>query len=250
MDPANPNILQTAGASGVGTTANGGRTWSTRYTDYAELLVRATPKILFAGGYGVLRSRDNGKTWTRVVPESSPRAPRATQIAQKLVVDPAHPDLVFALTFLDEDFYPNHGPINTYYHPLSNLWRSQDGGRTWKSIARDLDAFDFDAPSSRLWIARRANLLVSPDLGTSWQPMAQVPWDPNTYSVTDLVAPPGLPGTLYLAGGPGLLRTRDEGRTWETVAPGGYMLLTLAPDDPRTVFGMSHEGLYRLRLPE
>jgi hypothetical protein len=250
IDPADPERMAGVGWS-TATTANGGRKWWPSFPSYLsgelELLVRAKGKTLYAGGCGIARSRDNGKKWSMVLSCSSRRDRRAAQIVQKIAVDPARPDLVFALTFLDRDFYPNHGPMNGL---PSNLWRSGDGGRTWKSIAVDLDAFDWDAASSRLWIVRGTALAASDDFGASWRPMANVPADTSFSGITDLAAPPGSPGALYLVGGPGLLRTRDEGRTWETVADGLPALLAVKPGDPRSLYAMTHEGLFHLRLPE
>ena len=80
--------------------------------------------------------------------------------------------------------------------------------------------------------------------------MANVPADTSFSGITDLAAPRGLPGTLYVMGGPELLRTRDEGRTWENVAAGLPALLAVKPGDPRSLYAMSHEGLFHLRLPE
>jgi photosystem II stability/assembly factor-like uncharacterized protein len=248
IDPADPNRMYAAGFYQGAVTTNGGQTWSRMGPpEYVELLVRGRGQTLFAGGYGVFRSRDNGKTWLRVLAETSPRNRDAAQIVQKLVVDPANPDFVYALVFLDEEFYPNHGPMNGL---PSILWQSRDGGTNWQKIAVDLDAFALDSESSRLWMVRGSGVFASDDRGAHWRLMSQAPVDVDSYWITDLVAPPGLPGTLYLTGGPGLLRTRDEGRTWEIAATGGGMLLELAPDDPRTVFGMTHEGLFQTRLPE
>ncbi len=247
LDPADPNRM-TAVGSIVATTADGGKTWRTLsggYSPEMELAVRARGKLLYAGGCGVLRSRDDGKTWAQVLSCSSPRDRRALQTVQKLVAEPTHPDLVFALTFLDREYYPNHGPLNGL---PSILWRSRDGGRTWKNIANDLDSFGWDAESSRLWLVRGATLSASDDLGTTWRTMAAVPLERPDLPVTDLAVPPGLPGTLYLTGGSNLLRTQDEGRHWEIVGAGADALLTLAPDDPRTLYALTHQGVFRLRI--
>ena len=243
-DPAHPGRMVAVG-SDVGITTDGGRSWKRPFSGlYAELLVSAGGRTLFAGGCGVTRSRNGGRTWQAVLPCSSRRDPDLGRFVQKLEVDPAHPKVVYALTFLDRDFYPNHGPMNG--RP-SLLWRSRDGGSTWKQIASELDAFALDRSRSRLYVSRGLDLFVSDNGGDTWRSLPQMP-----APVTDLAAPAGLRDTLYGADSPALRRSRDGGRTWETfdqgIPPGRY-LLTVHPVDGRTVYALSREGLFHMTLP-
>ncbi|HKV10219.1 MAG TPA: hypothetical protein VJ725_18905 [Thermoanaerobaculia bacterium] len=243
-DPARPGRKIAVGGD-VLLSTDDGRSWTrTSASLYAELLVSAGGRTLFAGGCGVYRSRNAGKTWQEVLPCSSRHGPKGGRYVQKMEVDPAHPQEVYALTFLDRDFYPNHGPLNGL---PSLLWRSRDGGATWKQIATEIDAFALDRSHSRLYASRELDLLVSDDGGDTWRSLPQMP-----APVTDLAAPAGLPDTLYAAANPALRRSRDGGRTWETfdqgIPPGRY-LLTVHPVDGRTVYALSREGLFHMTLP-
>lgn len=245
VDPAKPGRMVAVGL-GVAITADGGRSWTRSASGlYAELLVSAGGRTLFTGGCGVERSRNAGKTWLQVLPCSPRRYPGFGQFVQKLEVDPAHPQVIYALAFLDRDFYPNHGPLTQL---PSLLWRSRDGGATWRQIANELDAFALDRSRSRLYASRGLDLYASDNGGDTWRALPQMPGP-----VTDLAIPSGMPDTLYgAAESPALRRSLDGGRTWETfdqgIAPGAY-LLTVHPVDGRTVYALSREGLFHLALP-
>lgn len=243
LDPAHPGRMVAVGGD-VSISTDDGRTWKRTFPGlYAELLV-SSGRTLFAGGCGVTRSRNGGKTWQAVLPCTSRRDPDLGRYVQKLEVDPVHPQVVYALTFQTRDFYPNHGPMNGW---PSLLWRSRDGGSTWRQIASGIDAFTTDRNRARLYVSRGFDLLASGDNGDTWQALPQMP-----VPVTDLAAPPGLPDTLYAADRTALLRSRDGGTTWETfdqgISPDRY-LLTVHPTDGRTVYALSREGLFHMTLP-
>jgi len=245
VDLARPGRMVAVGL-GVAITADGGRSWKRSASGlYAELLVSAGGRTLFAGGCGVERSRNAGSTWQQVLPCSPRRFPGSAQVVQKLEVDPTHPQVVYALAFLDRDFYPNHGPLTQL---PSLLWRSRDGGNTWREIANELDAFTLDWNRSRLYASRGLDLYASDDGGDTWRALPQMP-----SPVTDLAIPSGPPDTLYgAAASPALRRSLDGGRTWETfdqgIPPGDY-LLTVHPTDGHTVYALSREGVFHLSLP-
>lgn len=245
VDPAHPGRMVAVGF-GVAVTTDAGRSWTRSASGlYAEVLVSAGRRTLFAGGCGVERSRDAGRTWHSVLPCTSRRDPNVGRFVQKLEVDPAHPQVIYALTFLDQDFYPNHGPMNGL---PSLLWRSRDGGATWRQIANQVDAFALDRSRSRLYVSRGLDLIASDDGGDTWRALPEMP-----SPVTDLSVPAGLPDTLYgAADSPAVRRSLDGGRTWETfdqgIPPGAY-LLTVHPTNGRTVYALSREGLFHRALP-
>lgn len=240
MDPARPARLVAVSYDGAFITNDHGRSWTRKEGPSAELVVSAGGSTLYAGGFGVYRSRDGGRTWRSVMPRGF------TGLVQKIEVDPAHPRLVYVLSFDDPEFYPNHGP---YHEVPSQLWRSRDGGGTWRLIRRNIDAIALDRESSRLYAAREKRLLASDDGGDSWQVLPPLPAE-----VTDLAVPAGLPDTLYAAAAdaPTLLRSQDGGLTWEPFTQSIFMeryLLAVHPTDGRTVYALSREGVFHMKLP-
>ena len=241
IDPARPGRMVAVSYDAAFITNDHGRSWTRREGPSAELVVSAGGRTLYAGGLGgVYRSRDGGRTWRSVMPRSF------TGLVQKIEVDPTHPQIVYVLSFDDPDFYPNHGP---YYGVPSQLWRSRDGGGTWRLIGRNIAAIALDRESSRLYATREKKLLVSDDGGNTWQTLPPLPAE-----VTDLAVPAGLPDTLYAAAvdGQTLLRSRDGGSTWERFnqgVPPGQFLLAVHPADGRTVYALSREGVFHRKLP-
>ena len=181
IDPGDPNrLVGVTAASRVVLSVDGGRTWSAAYlNDYAEMLVRADRRTLFAGGCGIQRSGDRGKTWRTVLPCGSRYADTGRYV-QKIAVDPVHPSNVYALTFLTSEFSPNHGPMDAW---PSILWRSADGGVTWKKATEGLRAFALDPAESRIYAVRGSSLLASGDSGAHWETLAATP--PNLRRAAD-----------------------------------------------------------------
>lgn len=220
---------------------DGGRTWRTTSTNisYGEGLIRSDRDTLFAIGCGVARSSDDGASWQTVLPCSA-RVADTLRWTAKLDVDPARPDRVYALSFQAKVDGLPHGPLNDW---PSFLWRSEDGGTTWKKATTNLRAFALERGTGRLNGARGGKLLESDDAGRTWRIVGTAPSD-----VLDLIADPTTPGALY-ANGRGLQWSPDRGTTWETVNPGGGWVLQFDPANPKTIYTATEDGVYRLALP-
>jgi photosystem II stability/assembly factor-like uncharacterized protein len=216
---------------GVWRTDNAGRTWEPVFDGEpiasigALAVAPSNPRILYAGsgeadmrsdisyGNGMYRSDDAGATWRRIGLEDS------RQIG-KILVHPRDPDLVYVAA-LGHAYGPN---------PERGVFRSRDGGRTWKRVlyrddntgAIDL-AFDPSNPEvlfASLWQTRRP------------------PW--NVYPPSD-------------GPGSGLYRSTDGGDSWSRIAGGfpaeglGRTGIAVAPSDPRRVYAIvdaKEGGLY------
>ncbi len=136
---------------GVFKTTDGGKTWRQvlfvdQETGVSDLVVDPTnPRILFAGswqirmwtagresggpGSGLHVSRDGGETWQRLEGKGLPKAPWG-KVA--LAMTPADPRRVYALIEVssNRDFAP--------VDPADGvLWRSDDGGTSWKLVNAD-----------------------------------------------------------------------------------------------------------------
>jgi photosystem II stability/assembly factor-like uncharacterized protein len=164
-------------------------------------------------GDGVYKSTDGGETWRHL------GLARTQQIA-RVVVHPDHPQLVYVAA-LGHAFGPN---------PERGVYRSADGGRTWRKV---------------LFVSDRAGAV-------------------------DLVIDPGNPRVLYAAtweaerkpwamnsGGPGsgIFKSTDGGDTWRKLSEGlpegtlGRIGLAVSPAQPSRVWALvEHQdkgGLYR-----
>ncbi|MEI6486482.1 MAG: glycosyl hydrolase [Sphingomonadales bacterium] len=149
---ANPDIVYaTTGESqlrgnvlpgnGVWKTADGGKSW--RKIGLAEVQnfsrVRISPKdcdTVFVGGFGhygadnpdrgVFRTRDGGKSWTKVLYRDAKTG------AVDISIDPANPDVVYAALW--EAWRKPWGMSSG--GPGSGLFKSVDGGTSWAEITR------------------------------------------------------------------------------------------------------------------
>ncbi|MGP8244854.1 MAG: VPS10 domain-containing protein [Bryobacteraceae bacterium] len=212
---------------GVWKTENAGRTWSP-ISDQgiaigsigAIAVAPSNPNLIYVGtgepdirsqhsyGIGMYKSTDAGKTWTHIGLEASEHIGR-------VVVDPANPNRVYVAA-LGHVYDAN---------PERGLYRSTDGGATWKKIlfkAKDPDnvgaidvAIDPKNPRvlyASLWATRRP------------------PWS--------VYAPSNMPGG-------GLYKSTDGGDTWKQLAGGlpndefvGKIGIAVAPSNPNRLWAV------------
>ncbi len=143
---------------------------------------------LRGGGGGVARSDDGGRTFT-VLPGISGQAVRALGLA------PSDPDVVVAGT-------------------LAGVFRSQDGGRSWRRI--------------------------SPEGHTEIK------------NVNSIAIDPGDPGVIYAGTWHLPWKTTDGGKTWKSIHTGiindsDIMTLTFDRRSPSTLYATACSGIYRSR---
>jgi photosystem II stability/assembly factor-like uncharacterized protein len=243
LDPADPNRLIAATSSAVYLSENAGQSWkkaSSEYLWYLELLTRVDAQTLLAGGVGIYRSGDNGRSWQTVLP-GWPTGTDTGRWTQKIVADTVHPSTVYALTFVATLELP-HGPLAGYWPSI--LWKSIDRGRTWKKITLNLRTFAVDAVTSRLYGVRDRQLLASDDGGKSWRSIGRTPNDAD-----DLVIDPTDSNVFYTT--PTLWRSRDRGATWTQVTDQwGPAVLTFDPRDARTLYGADRWSVYKITVPD
>ncbi|HET9110234.1 MAG TPA: hypothetical protein VFN78_05355 [Ktedonobacterales bacterium] len=159
---------------------------------------------------GVYRTRDGGATWERILFKSE----RAG--ANDIAMDPNHPDTLYAAIW----------QAQRYPHALvsggedSGLWKSVDGGETWKDISR--------GPGLPTGLLGKIGVAASP-------------------------ARPGRVWAIIEAGGKdgaddgGLFRSDDWGETWERInaerelrgRPWYYMHLFADPQDAETIWNLN-----------
>lgn len=202
---------------GVFRSNDGGETWRPVFRNLPDplvqdLMVPAGPVgtvFAIAPYSGVYRSRDRGETWKDV----SPPEQRPTNY-YAVIAHPLHPERLAAHTF-------------------RGLWRSEDGGDTWKSWNAGLPP----DPSGGPGVAGVSGLTLAPgdqDVafvtvyqtlyrsqgGRPWRKLDRIPVNSFAY-VNTLAAGPGAPPVLFAgqdgdtSSTPGVLRSRDGGKTWQ-----------------------------------
>ncbi len=160
IDPKNPDIVLVGALGhaygpqperGVFRTTDGGKTWErVLFTDEnsgcAHLEMDPNnPKVLFAGmwpieirtwgresggtGSGLFKSTDGGVTWKRLTGNGLP-----TRMTGKIVpaIAPSNSKRIYALIETGDGV-----PLNNKETDRGKLWRSDDGGETWRLISYD-----------------------------------------------------------------------------------------------------------------
>jgi photosystem II stability/assembly factor-like uncharacterized protein len=220
--PGRPNEFYFGHVNGgVWKTVDAGRVWQPVFDGQpvasigALAVAPSAPEVLYVGsgestlrdsvgyGDGMYKSTDAGQTWTRI-------GLADTQHIGKIAVHPQNPDVVLVAA------------IGHLYaaNPERGLFRSQDGGKTWRKVlgSDDVGAVEvvFDPSDPRvlyagLWNTRRP------------------PW--YTYAPTN-------------GPGGGLYKSTDGGATWKPLTAGlpkegiGRTGLAVSPTDPRRLFAV------------
>ena len=203
--PGSSQNFFAATSMGVFESETAGDTWVKRMDGMKEVLMVISLaidphhlKTLYAGtSGGVYKSVDGGKWWEKVnnglVSPEVLKSSRALSVT-KIKVDPHHPESVYTAT-------------------LTGLFKTTNGGQSWKKIGLDL-----------------------PD-----------------HMLSDLIVDPVNPNILYVSSREGVQKSIDGGETWRTINEGlenlNIRALALSPLDPQVLYvGTNGSGLYRSRL--
>jgi photosystem II stability/assembly factor-like uncharacterized protein len=201
---------------------------------------------------GVFRSTDGGATWQKVLYKNENVG------AIDLAFDSRNPQIIYA------SLWATRRPPWTIYPPSigpgGGLFKSTDGGSTWKELSGGLPT-DGDgrigigvAPSdpNRVYAivdnsdAKKGGLYRSNDAGATWQLMDndQRIWGRGWYFCVTAVDPKN-PDKLYVSN-TSVYRSDDGGKTFIPIkgAPGGddYHQLWIYPDDGQRMILSSDQG--------
>jgi len=199
---------------------------------------------------GVYRTQNGGKTWEKIkfIDENSG--------AIQVVIDPKDPQIIYA------DFWANRlAPWENgeWKGPGSGLWKSIDGGDTWKQLtkglptpAQGLGRIGFCiCPSlpSRLYAtvdSDEGGIYRSDDSGESWYRSNPDPrlWGRGS-DFAEIKADPKNPDIVYSANVV-VWKSTDGAKTWQAFrgAPGGddYHRIWINPNDPNIILIASDQG--------
>jgi photosystem II stability/assembly factor-like uncharacterized protein len=209
---------------------------------------------------GIFRSTDGGKTWDKVLFKDENTG------GSDVVIDPKNPQVVYA-SLWDERLGPWEDG-NEYATTNGGLFKSTDGGATWKQLTnglpKDLVQINVAIAASnpqRLYATlatkeegsgyatdKGLGVYRSDDGGESWRKITDDPRPAMKIGGGDLPVPrvdPQNPDIVYSTSIV-TCRSEDGGKTWISLrgAPGGddYQNMWINPRDPKILLLVSDQG--------
>ena len=201
---------------------------------------------------GIYLSKDGGQNWQRVIAKDENTG------GSDVEIDPANPDVVYASMWEAREGPWEDG--NIYNGTNGGLFKSTDGGSTWKQLKSGLpqdlaQIYVAIAPSDsrRLYAtlstaAGKLSVYRSDDAGENWTQATADTRSSGRIGGGDLPIPkvdPKNPDLVYVASTV-TMRSSDGGKTWMSFrgAPGGddYQNLWINPNNGKIILLVSDQG--------
>ena len=276
--PSNPNVIYVGSGEGlqrpdlstgdgVYKSTDGGKTWSHLGLRDGQQIPQIVvdprdPNRLFVAvlGHpygpnaerGIYRSTNGGGTFERVLYKDDNTG------GVDVVLDPVDPTTVYAVLWEARQAPWENGQFSG---PGSGLFKSTDGGTTWRQIGKGLPTFEQDglgrigitvAPSmpSRMFATvdanRNSGLYRSDDAGENWYKVTQDSRVAGRASdFAEVKVDPKNPDIVYTASVV-TWKSIDGGKTFKALrgAPGGddYHRIWINPNDPNTMLVAGDQG--------
>lgn len=201
---------------------------------------------------GVFRSTDGGETFQKVLYKDENTG------AIALAFDPSNPQIIYA-----DLWAGRQGPWENgaWQGPGSGLFKSTDGGNTWRQLTKGLPTFEqglgrigfciAPSDSKRMYATVDASpqlggIYRSDDAGESWR---RVSTDPRPWGrgsdFAEVKVDPKNPDIVY-SGNIVTWRSTDGGQNWVGFrgAPGGddYHTIWINPDNPQIILLAADQG--------
>ncbi len=271
--PSNENILwvgtgegdprnSTSFGNGVYRSADAGRTWNYLGLEDTERIKRiavhpTNPDVAYvcALGHawgpneqrGVFRTSDAGKTWAKVLYKNT------TTGCSDLTMDPSDPKTLYAgmYTHLRRPWRFDSGGGETA------LYKSTDGGDTWKKLTNGLPTEIIDRPGVAVSLSNpnvvylitetktQGTFFRSDDKGESWKKISDnttISFRPFYYD--DIRVDPANPDRIFALAG-SLQLSNDGGKTWANAGQGthgDHQAMWIDPKNPKRILEGSDGG--------
>ena len=225
------NIMQ---GDGMYKTIDGGKTWTHIGLEATQAIARVRvdardPNLVYVAALGhpygpsaergVFRSTDGGATWKKILYENDHSG------AEDISIDPRNPKVIFATTW---DVQRTPWSLSSG-GPGSHLYKSLDGGDTWKEITRNPGlptgvvgkiGVAISADSNRIYAMvenENGGIFRSEDAGATW---AKVNDDRNvrqrSFYYTRVTADPKNKDVIYITN-VNFFRSIDGGKSFKTI---------------------------------
>jgi photosystem II stability/assembly factor-like uncharacterized protein len=275
--PSDPNVIYVGSGeadfrsdicsgNGAYKSTDAGRTWTRIGLDDTRHIGRVLvdphdPRVVFVAALGhaygpnaergVFRSKDGGESWQKVLFKDDNTG------AIDIAFDPRNSRVIYAALF-----QTRRPPWNVYppsYGPGSGLYKSTDGGDTWRPVtghglpSEKLGRIGIAvAPTApdRVYLivdAKEGGVYRSDDAGENWQRTDPDPrlWQRGWY-FGGINVDPRNPEVVYVCN-TSFYRSTDGGKSFDIIkgAPGGddYQHLWIDPDDPERMILSSDQGV-------
>lgn len=153
-------------------------------------------------------------------------------------------------------FHPTDSLIMYVGTPDGGIWKTEDGGATWKALGDGLPylpvaiiLMDYQHPDTLYislgdkggWWQRNLGVYKSTDGGLTWAPTG-LDWTLDDFKVIyEMVMSPADPQIIFAATNHGILRTTDGGNSWQNIRPGEYTDIQYRPGDATTLYAAHHD---------
>ncbi len=247
VDPSDPATVYAGTSSGTGglyKSRDAGASWELDENFFRVAKLAAdprTPGALWVAGFPPLHHSADGETWE----DKGPPVDELGFETFAFRVDPHAPDVLWAAG----------STFNTGL-PQLRLFRSADGGETWKRRETGLAgsrvlALAIDPTNSNLLLAgTESGLFRTTDAGLTWAKVSGFSAEVNA-----IVAAPTTPPAFYAnLAGFGVQRSINGGVTWTParrgLAPVPVSMLAVDPNDPHRLYaGSATRGLFEYTEP-
>ncbi len=261
---------------GIYKSTDGGETWNKTGLPNSERISKiivspkssdtvfvAVPGALWSDSpdRGLYKTTDGGKNWNQVLKGSN-----LSTGASTIAMDPSNPNILFAglWDFRRQGWTYRSGGASPNDPSGSGLFRTTDGGATWKEITPEANKGFPKKPYGRLAVAIAPSnpkrvyafvestdsaLFVSDDGGQTWAQRDKSQWMVwRPFYFANLIVDPKNPDRVFKTDG-ALILSEDGGKSFATVggfngAHGDVHAVWIDPDNTKTVITGDDGGIW------